>query len=883
MTELRESPMRNLVVLAVLTTLLAVAFFAWPVRGPAGSPAAAPVVEAAAPDAIQLASESAPETPASTERAEVPASEAPPTGPLATLRGRCVDEKGVPIAGVVAGLLGWGGNSQRTEAWLKDHPEPNRINAKLTIGADGVFEFRFWPPPPFQFGLRLTKAGRATMSERWSELEPGSTTDLGDIVMAMGTVLRGKVVDTAGAPVSDVELRFQRNGRSVARGGTVDWATGHARPANEFVANWPLAAGEYDVTAVAREVVSPATVTITGEQTAQVVDVVLAVIDPAGLLCGVVDDDAGRPVAGARVRFGDDEDGFHWSSDTDQEGRFRVMRPSRGGPARVGLQLDASGFEFLKTSEKYAWGRDDLRIVLQRGIDLEVTVVAAGAPVEDFVLRIFPRGFRISSDDYLPRARGKHPGGRVVVPGVRRGDNLVVVEPADRELTASDPVPVDVVAPGPTRLTVSVARVATRTLQVREADGKPLAGARVQLADPMGHPGEARIDPLSQWFWARTSALELQATTTDARGEAVLRGPGGRTLAVSLPGPGHAPIWQGDVRLEVEAPLVIFVDGGARLAGSVGPPELLQEWRRLAGIPLAGRLEEEQRRMGPRVSLTRSVGGAREQYPGPGVPLDERGDFEIEGAPSGTWQLVVSWTRSRGGGMSTGESVNAGLFELRSEETTRVDVDLSHLVPGDLEGSVLHNGAPWANGRVRVVPVADASGGRQGRSESASTDADGRFHLRLPSGEYELALELASERRSDTLRAGGSVRVVRGERTTRTFDVRSGSVRVRLLDASGVAVVGVLVELRDAADKPRTWLAATGADGWTTGELEAGVFSACVLPRRLQDQKAQQEVWRANVGNPDPFAAMRLRLGTVTARVGETMTIELRLPPEFEK
>jgi len=162
-------------------------------------------------------------------------------------------------------------------------------------------------------------------------------------------------------------------------------------------------------------------------------------------------------------------------------------------------------------------------------------------------------------------------------------------------------------------------------------------------------------------------------------------------------------------------------------------------------------------------------------------------------------------------------------------------------------------------------------------------DGDGRFHLRLPSGEYELALEPASERRADTIRAEGSVRVLRGERTTHTFHVQSGSVRVRVLDASGAAVMGVPIELRDAADKSRQWLPPTGDDGWTTGEFEIGVFTACALPRRLLDNKAQEEIWRASPDNPDPFASLRLRLGTVTARVGETTSVELRLPPEFEK
>ena len=883
--------MRKLIVPAVVVTLAAVAWVVWPARESAVPPAVAPVVEPVARDAVQLTTVDAPEhapvpeatPPAAAERTEVAVSEAPVTGPLAILRGRCVDEKGAPIAGVVAGLIGWGANTERTEAWLKDHPEPTRIDEKITTGADGVFEFRFWPPPPFQFALRLTRAGRATMSDRWSALEAGITRDLGDIAMGAGTVLRGSVVDSAGALVVGVDVHFRRSGNPAVRGGAQDWDIGHAHRDSTFVGRWPLAAGEYGVDVPHREVVRPTSVTITGEQSEQVVDVVLATIDLAATISGIVVDETGVPVAGATVSS--DAGGSGWINSTDREGRFRVTRAKQGDPSEVGLWVRHDRFEFLRASEKYAWGRSDVRIVLQGRLDIELTVVADGAPVEDFVVRVFPQGGAMSSDDYRPRARGKQPGGRVVVRGVRHGRNVVVVEPADQGLSTSDFVPVDVIGPGPTRLTVSLAHVARRVLRVQRADGTPLADAVVQLVDPLGATGRVAVYPIERWGWQMggTKALELQAAAAVARGEAELRGPGGRALAVFLPGPANAPLWHGDVRLEVDAPLLITVAPAARLVGSIGPPELLQEWRRLADLPISGPLDERQRQVAPGVSLRRTAAGVHERHPAKAVPLDEAGGFEIEGAAPGTWQVAVSWWRDRGGLGRTGDGADAGQVELHAGEVTRVDLDLAHLLPADLDGVVLQNGVPWANGRVRLTSVADASGAGRGRSESASTDADGRFHLRLRSGEYELALEIASERRSDTLRAEGTVHVIRGERTTRTFHVQSGSARVRLVDASGAAVVGVTIELRDVADKPRTWLPVTGDEGWTTGELEAGVFSACVLPRRLQDQKAQQEVWRANVGNPDPFAAMRLRLGMVTTAAGETTSVELRLPPEFEK
>lgn len=371
---------------------------------------------------------------------------------------------------------------------------------------------------------------------------------------------------------------------------------------------------------------------------------------------------------------------------------------------------------------------------------------------------------------------------------------------------------------------------------------------------------------------------------TDARGEAVLRGPADRTLAVLLPGPGNAPLWQGDVHVGVDAPLVITVAAAARLAGSIGPLELLQEWRELAGLPVFGALDAGQRRLAPAVVLTRDEGGARARHPERAVPLDDDGAFEIVGAEPGTWRLQVSWWRQVGGGGRGSDGMDAGAVELRAGETTRLDLDLSHLLPGDLEGVVLHNGTPMAASQIvlRSIPGVAARAGDRGRTEMALTDGEGRFRARLQPGEYSLTAGILGRDGAHSLRAEGTVRVLRGESTTRTFHVQSGSVRVRLLDPRGVAVSGVTVELHDAVGSQQ-WMPPTEADGWTSSEVEAGAFTVHVLPRRLQDLRARQEVWRAEPNNRDPFATVRLRLGSVTARVGETTNVELRLPSEFEK
>jgi len=120
--------------------------------------------------------------------------------------------------------------------------------------------------------------------------------------------------------------------------------------------------------------------------------------------------------------------------------------------------------------------------------------------------------------------------------------------------------------------------------------------------------------------------------------------------------------------------------------------------------------------------------------------------------------------------------------------------------------------------------------------------------------------------------------VVAGRTVAQTFHLQSATLRVRLLDAAGQPVAAVPIELRDAAGKGRQQLPPTDADGWTSGEIEPEPFRAAVLPRRLQDQQAMQEFWRANAGNPDALATVRIALGEVQAVAGATKEFELRLP-----
>jgi hypothetical protein len=73
------------------------------------------------------------------------------------------------------------------------------------------------------------------------------------------------------------------------------------------------------------------------------------------------------------------------------------------------------------------------------------------------------------------------------------------------------------------------------------------------------------------------------------------------------------------------------------------------------------------------------------------------------------------------------------------------------------------------------------------------------------------------------------------------------------------------------------------AEGRTTTECDIAPLTICVLPKRLQDPAAAQAHVQARPGQPDPFTDVRKAVGRFTPRAGETITVEVRLPPEWER
>ncbi len=156
-----------------------------------------PAVELEAPGKLeQEASERA--LVASDEPAAAEEPESTEDALAATIHGRFLLPGGEPAAGVQLDVHGWGANTERE---LKFGVPEDWVDPAGESGPDGSFAFRFEPPRAFQFTLDAKLDGYCETSWRWSEILPGRSIDVGDVVLERGGAIEGRIVDGEGNPL----------------------------------------------------------------------------------------------------------------------------------------------------------------------------------------------------------------------------------------------------------------------------------------------------------------------------------------------------------------------------------------------------------------------------------------------------------------------------------------------------------------------------------------------------------------------------------------------------------------------------------------------------------------------------------------------------------
>ncbi|HZN37195.1 MAG TPA: sigma-70 family RNA polymerase sigma factor [Planctomycetota bacterium] len=788
----------------------------------------------------------------------------------ATLRGRCVDAAGVPLAGCTVRLSGMAAEGDRMDAWLAEHSAPAWQSPEAqTTGSDGGFAFTFAPPPPFRFTLEIQSPHCVGLSWRWQQLAASAVVDLGDVAMLPGITVVGRVVDEQGQPRANARISLQ-NGfggsaealRAAGLFGTTAGADGR------FAVDRVLLPSLYLLAVDDCELVRPLSLTLAPEPATQDVTIVVKPAAESVRITGTVVDNADEPVAGAWIGI-DDWDGpptpFTVSGRT---GRFELK--GRRDTARGGVRIAVRSLlhEPLRLDQPVAWGTQGVVLRLQRGAPVIVRVTDAnGAPVESFAVRVLPLHAVGTSSAGRVLARGPFVDGIATVASVPIGKWLVCIEPPTGSTVTMVTAPIEIVDRSPRRLDLRLVD-ATRTVRVVDRAGKAIVGSKIRVADPVEGPVDDGTQVVAPAVFAgmqtRRKAVLVNEGATDAAGAVVVRGPADRVVTLLLDGPGHVPVVRADVMLTEPTELVVRVDKGGSVTGRITPPEALAEMRRLVGVPLEGPIPAARAANWAFVSMSM----ARAQTPPLAFVLDSQGGFAGHAIAPGTWGIGVRLGASWASG---------GSVVVREGQTTEVVLDLSLLLPGVLLGDVTWNGVPLANDTVHLdwsTPT-----GREHPDSGqcdVRTDAQGRFEHRGRPGSYTLTLQKPG-RTVLRLRAGSTATVARDQTTHHSFAITSGRIELVLLDTEGrPAQVG---QLRANGADPAAYaeLARDDATGPFRAEVEPGDYDLFVLPDGHSIAKRLQA---APQDPNDLMRRLRVKVGHATVVAGQTTVLELRMTTE---
>lgn len=776
------------------------------------------------------------------------AANASATDGRAHVRGRAVDEHGAPLAGLRVELRGTkieGGLGRDFEReygeWLAARGETRWVDQRSTTSADGRFAFAA-EPSPLCVTLWVQRDPIEHSTSLWQLNEPKDV-DLGDLVVPVACAVvcrvvddRGLVVATPQVQVVDVDQRGSDPGRPLlaARIGRV-----HTGVDGNVATT--LVAGRYRWEVATRKTVRGEHAEVPRGATTFTHEVVVASLPHPDTITGIVVDERGAPLADVQVRAWRDHSSC---ACTDPLGRFTLQRVEQPD-GDVELYFDKDGYDWQSRQRTAAWGERDRRFVMQDDVAIEVRAVddERGEPVPDFAVRVWHAPhyqgwmWRLNGDR---RDSGAHEHGIVRVERLPRGPYLVIVEPHRLDLWRSEPVPVEAVADRVARIDVRLRKAGERPLRVVRGDGAAVAKAKIELIDaavqapaPVGVG--VKVDDIERWEPKQPFArMLLQATATDERGAALLRGPVDASVVARISGVGFVPFLFGPFRLDRPGELVATLPVGGTLVARVGPPELVAELR-----AVRERARQDKR---PGFRLKRGIGLEAELVPASdsaSIEVGADGTFTIRGAAPGEWQVALDyWEETPGEVLVWPMGTPFATVTLREGDTTEATFDLSDWLPGTITGLVRCNGELVCNESIRVqVTRRNPDHPKPTRSMvPADTDAEGRFTFRGRGGEVTVLVDRGDKSpirpQANWVAARTSVPLPANGSTTQDFDVVACPLKLRLLTTAGQPIGGVEIRLTTDDGHLSHWFPAMPADGRLALDVEADTFNVQLGPAR---------------------------------------------------
>ena len=639
----------------------------------------------------------------------------------ATLRGRVAGEGGAPVTGARLALVPspQGGVTDEFRHPRQRPPQP----LEAAADAEGAFEVRHLAPG--RYDLRATAPGFAPLVVPGIELaavpEP---LDLGLVTLAAEAAIQGEVVDARGEPVAGAEVgavareelrRFRwEQERAKAPSATTDeqgrFRIGELRPGErrDLTVRHP------------RHVATR----VPGVEAPTSEPLRIALVD-AGSITGRVLGPDGEPVAGAVINMQGDCMGnvehIRTVPRSDAAGDFRAEGLT---PGRCDLVTSAEGFmPAERRGLEVPAGRDleGVVLLLERGEVLEGSVLDDdGAPAAAMVrAQLEERGgaggagrlgilHQETDGDGRYRLEGLAPGSyRVAAFGFESGGHA----------TAE----VEVVA-GVNRLDLRLTRKSQASVsgRVLDPDGKPVAGAAVQLAKESSSSG---VTTQGDGSFEISVELGSYTATASARG------------------------WADS------APLPVEVAAGQAVAGVAG-----LELRLRPGGTIAGRLLGVEPADLGRVRVRASRPGQR-FFDGEAVAVvDREGGYRISGLSPGEWQVEATLGTRRAQGSVQLDAVGA-----------EADLDLGAGLA--LTGRLLIDGRPAPGRLVHLF------GGQRDQRWLSTTSHEGRFAFEgLDPGRYTLTESREVESWSRTVELD--------EDREMTIEIETGGLSGRVVMAS---------------------------------------------------------------------------------------------------
>lgn len=728
----RWSLVRRVAAVALLFLLLVLAAFVYRSGGERDSLASTPVtvLPAAEPERAELV------TPARLDPPPAPLDEprrslAPPVAPGSArapaecaLFGRIVDENDRGLAGVNVRFFAY-------KVWATgvDVPRlPGKYDLRgweLRTELDGTFRLEAPVPTAETVVLSIEPDPfRDSAQERFGGADArmplhAGVNDLGTFRLAATGAVRGSVRDEAGRPLVGANLRVAEDRvttleREADSGADGSYLIAHVKP------------GTYGVNAQCRGYLSefkkPFQVEI-GRVT-EGVDFVLRV---APTLSGVVLDEQGRGLAGARL-WGWPSEGAGAGAKSGADGSFTIHLP-QDEPYTLEVELDGyDTFGLRDRSTRYAPGTSDLRIVLRRSAKettrFVVTDRSSGEPIEDFGIEIERDAGSEASQGWWTSYRanprpGVHPGGELELAARPGLDRYTIVAPG----YARESGDVRHESETSPRQVIELKRGGSLTGWV-SGEGGPAAGAAVRLE--AGRMQSAPAEDGGEPVFEPDGATSL-ATVTNAQGRFRYDGLDPGTYRLSIRSERGESVEEAPVRIPSEGDKdlgEIVLRAGATILGQV----LVPPGRSAVGLVV---------HLDPR-------GEDRTQT------TDAQGRFRFDGLAAGLHSLAVEEVPGAlAGGASKRVRLGIGetreiAIDARDQGTCNValTIELTGRAAAGLEVCL----CPLVDPRKRLrFGTTDENGHVEGWASAAGTAeveiVVGRTRLRHPSARVELELD----------------------------------------------------------------------------------------------------------------------------------------------